>query len=113
MLPINDSDLCHRTVHVLAHPGGDPVGETPGTREDAEKHQDGAGVKGGEERKRRGGGLGSVDTLIQDEGDTERRHYEGRGAEEADVNQGVATLPLKTHLPPTDQDTGGVFPHKL
>ena len=36
-----------------------------------------------------------------------------RGAEEADVNQGVAILPLKIHIPPTYQNTGGVFPHKL
>ena len=56
-------------------------------------------VKGGEERKRRIAGVESDVTLVQ--------------GGESDVNQGVAILPPKTHLPPTYEDTGGVFPHKL
>jgi len=68
---------------------GNPVVDGPG----------GAVVKGGEERKRRAAGVESVVTLVQ--------------GGESDANQEGATLPLKTHLPPTYQYTGGVSPHKL
>ncbi len=90
LLPIDDSSsLLVAEVVAPAHQGGDPVGKTPGTRANAEDRTGGAVVKGGEERKRRIAGVESDVTLVQ--------------GGESDVNQGVAILPPKTHLPPTYQ----------
>ena len=100
LLPIDDSSsLLVAEVLAPAHRGGDPVGKTPGTRADAGERTWGAVVRGGEERKGRVAGVESVVALVQ--------------GEESGANQEGATFPPKTHLLPTYQDTGGVFPHKL